>query len=212
MTLTIAKLYNTYAAPGDYYDICLLIYQAADHREAASIRHTWQNLIDRVHEETVVHGEPLPYEAVASRVRTLGQRLNLSESFFPIEDLVWLLKKYQFEYQKDIGPETWVVDVMIDLQVPFDTVLGALESIWSNGEAPFAVPVNRKYVSNDILHAVHEWYRRSIRASEVIFGGESNQVAVMEMLKELQTTAGGLSAPRREDCRALAISISRLLD
>lgn len=206
------QLYNTFAAPGDYYDICLLIYQAADHREPSSIRQTWQNLIDRVHEETDNRGEPLPYEAVADKIRSLAQRLGMAESFFPVEDLVWLLKKYQFEFQKGVGPDTWVVDVMIDVQVPFDTLLGALESIWSNGEAPFAAPGNRRYISSDILYAIHEWYRRSVRSGGSLFGSESNQAAVAEMLRELQTAASGLDARKKEDCRALAVSISRLLD
>lgn len=169
-------------------------------------------MINRVHEDTDTRGEPLPYEAVADKVRILGQRLSMSESFFPVEDIAWLLKKYQFEYQKGVGPDTWVVDVMIDLQVPFDTLLGAFESIWSNGEAPFATPANRRYISSDILHAIHEWYRRSVRTSGALFGSESNQVAVTEMLKELQTAASGLDVRKKEDCRALAVSVNRLLD
>ena len=184
----------------------------ADHREPASIKQTWQNLIERVHEDTVARGEPLPYEAIADKVRNLGQRLSIQESFFPVEDITWLLKKYQFENQRDVGPDTWVVDMMIDLQVPFETVLGGLESIWAKAEAPFATPTNRRYISSDILHAIHEWYRRSVRSDGALFGNESSQVAVTEMLNELQSVASGLDARRKEDCRALAVSIDRLLD
>lgn len=84
--LPIDELYNGYVDQAGYYDLCLVIYQVADHRNPADVRATWQNLLETLHEETTVAGEPLPYEAVAEKVRVLGARLNLSESTFPIRE------------------------------------------------------------------------------------------------------------------------------
>lgn len=78
------QLYNGFADQASYYDICVLIYQVADYRNNADIRATWQNLLESVHQETEQAGSPLPYESVSEKVRSLGMRLNLHETIFPI--------------------------------------------------------------------------------------------------------------------------------
>jgi nuclear pore complex protein Nup155 len=84
MLTTLIQLFNTYCDPAGYYDLCILIYQSADYRSPSDIKATWQNLIEQVHQATVENEEPQPFEAVSERVRSMGQRLNLSQSTFPI--------------------------------------------------------------------------------------------------------------------------------
>lgn len=81
------QLYNAYADQANYYDICLLIYQVAQHRNVADIRATWQNLLETTHNEALAKGDVQPYEVIGEQVRELGMRLNLSESIFPIRRL-----------------------------------------------------------------------------------------------------------------------------
>lgn len=80
----VVQLYNGYADQASYYDICILIYQVADYRNPADIRATWQNLLESIHKDTEAAGSPLPYEAVSEKVRSLGVKLSLSETIFPI--------------------------------------------------------------------------------------------------------------------------------
>lgn len=82
--LDVGELFNQYADQAGYYDICILIYQVADHRNPADITSSWQALIEQTHRETEQNGEPLPYEAVALKVRALGSRLRLADNTFPI--------------------------------------------------------------------------------------------------------------------------------
>ncbi len=90
VTDDLFKLYNGYADQASYFDLCILIYQASDYRETGDIKATWQNLLEHTHKETMDREEPLPYEAVIEKVRTLGSRLNLSESTFPISECTGL--------------------------------------------------------------------------------------------------------------------------
>ena len=80
----LRQLYNDYADQASYYDICLLIYQAAHHRNVADIRATWQNLLEASHHESKLKGDAQPYEVIGEQIRELGVRLALSESIFPI--------------------------------------------------------------------------------------------------------------------------------
>ncbi|RYF48228.1 MAG: hypothetical protein EOO38_10570 [Cytophagaceae bacterium] len=59
------QLYHDYADQAGYYDICLLIYHAADYRNVPDIRHTWSNLIEQVHRKAVGEHQGAPWEIVA---------------------------------------------------------------------------------------------------------------------------------------------------
>ena len=206
--LSLSDLYNSYADQASYFDICILIYQAADHRNPADIRSTWMNLLDRTHEEAMERGEPLPYEAVSEKIRSLGNRLNLSESMFPVGDLVPMVRKYAYEFQHEVGPETWVMDTFIDLQVPFESLLSALERMFYHDEAPFQGR-NRRFIANDMVYIIGQWYRESSRGAGAAFGGESNAEAISQMLQVL--LQDGLNEQRAEQCQALRLRIEHTL-
>lgn len=90
--LPLDEIYNGYVDQAGYYDLALVVFQTADHRNATDIRGTWQNLIEGIHQETENADQILPYEAISDRVRSLGVRLSLSESTFPIRKSCLLLK------------------------------------------------------------------------------------------------------------------------
>lgn len=206
--LSLSELYNRYADQASYFDICILIYQAADHRNPADIRSTWLNLLDRTHEETVGRGQALPYEAVSEKIRSLGNRLNLSESMFPVPDLVPMVRKYAYEFQHEVGPETWVMDTFIDLEVPFESLLSALEGMFYNDEAPFQGR-NRRFIANDLIYVIGQWYRESSRGAGVVFGGESNAENMSQLLQVLLQSS--LDEQRAEQCQALRMRIEHTL-
>lgn len=205
----IFKLYNQYADQASYFDICLLIYQAADHRNPADIRATWKNLIDRTHEEVLAHGESQPYEGISAKIRSLGPRLNLSETTFPIADLVPMLKQYAFEYQNGVGPETWVTDALIDIGVPFESLFPILESMYYSEEAPFQGR-NRRHIAVELVHVAQRWYESTIRGPGLELGGEENAAAVDQTLRTVLQSEG-LDKEKAEVCMVLRTKIAGAL-
>lgn len=202
-------LYNGYADQAEYFDLCLLIYQAADHRNPADIRATWQNLLDRTHQEIVTRGTPQPYEVIIEKVQSLAKRLNLSETMFPIADIVPILEKYAFEFQKGVGPRTWPMDTLMGVGVPFESLFTVLEGMFYNDEAPFQGR-NRRYIANDIIYVAGLWFQDSSRGAGKILGGEGNAAAINQTLMMLQQS-GLLDEPTLEECRALRARIELML-
>ena len=205
--LTLSQLYNQYADQASYFDLCLLIYQAADHRNPTDIRATWQNLLDSTHEETTVRGEPQPYEAVIEKIRSLGTTLK-DPIRFPIDDLLPMLEGYAIEYQSGVGPDTWVVDTFLDIGIPFETLFFVLQGMYYNDEAPFQGR-NRRYIANDIIYVVQMWFQDSSRGAEPILGGESSAVEVSQTLHMLLQS--GMGDRKREDCQVLRMRIEQVL-
>ncbi|KAI9841963.1 MAG: hypothetical protein M1837_000283 [Sclerophora amabilis] len=180
--MNLSELYNRFADQASYFDICLLIYQAADHRNSADVTATWQNLLDSLHKDALEKGSVQPYEAVAEKVRTLGNRLNLSESTFPIPILLPMLERYAYENQRDVGPPQWVIETFLDVRVPFETLLPILEGMFYNDEAPFRGR-NRRVIANDIVYVCQKWYADSLRSGGRLFGGESTAAAISQTLQ-----------------------------
>ena len=82
--LPLDDVYNGYVEQAGYYDLCLVIYQVADYRNSADIEATWQNLVNQTHGEAEQSNNSQAWEAVADKVRTLGRKLNCSETTFPV--------------------------------------------------------------------------------------------------------------------------------
>lgn len=205
----LPKLFNDYADQASYHDLCIVIYEAADHRNPIDIRKTWDQLVNSKHEEALAHGtEPRPYEVVGDTVRNLGKRLVLSEVTFPIPDLVPLLAGYAFELQPQVAPAHWAMDIFLELQVPCDALFNVLEWMVYHDEAPFHGP-NRRIIASDMLYVAQKWYVQTARSSPVL-GGVANAEAVVAALGTLMGNRL-LVGEELEACRELRARIEMLM-
>ena len=201
------QLYNDYIDQAGYHDLALVVYQLANHRNPIDIRDTWRNLIESLHHDAVAR-DRTPWETVANQVRVLGSRLNLSDSTFPIADLVGLLERYALEHQRGLGPAGWVAGLFVELEVPYEALFAALEFLLYNHEQPF-VGANRHHIADDMLYVAERWYRETARGLNALFGGDANAAAMLETLANLPNF--GLSREKVEDCQALRMRIDSLL-
>jgi nuclear pore complex protein Nup155 len=120
-----------------------------------------------------------------------------------------MLEKYAFEYQRDVGPPTWVMDMFIDVGVPFETLLRILESMFYNDEAPFQGPRNRRVIAHDMIYVIQCWYEDGIKNNSKVFGSEVNQSSMIEILSVLMQNDVG--DEKANECRMLRVRIEQLL-
>ena len=203
------QLFNKYADSASYYDICLEIFYAADYRVSAFIKTTWERLLQDVHEKAVQRGTPQPYEAVIDKVRSLGGRLRMSPTVFPVSMLVPMLERYALEHQRRTAlTSTWIVDLFLDLGVPDETLYGVLELMYYNDEAPFQGP-NRSFIGMDLVYLIERWFHESTRLGGNVFGSSVLAERVLETLQLLQQ--GGLPPMQMDLAQALQMRITQIL-
>jgi len=208
--LEIQELYNQYADQAAYHDICIVIYHVADYRNPADVQNTWQALIEQTHRETESAGEPLPYEAVAVKVRSLGTQLRLADATFPIPVLLPMLERYALEFQRGVGPTTWVLDLFLDLGVPYESLLLALERLYYANEQPFQGK-NRRILGGDLIYLLTRWFVASERGGDrVIFGSEDYVAGVQEII-ELLLKSNDLDSTRLADAESLRFKIRQTI-
>ncbi|KAL3471854.1 Non-repetitive/WGA-negative nucleoporin C-terminal-domain-containing protein [Aspergillus californicus] len=206
--LEVSYMFNQYADSGSYYDICLQIFYIADHRNPADIRATWQHLLQDLHDATASRGSPLPYEAVIEKFRSLGARLRMSDTIFPIPILLPMLERYALESQRNVGPPSWVIDTFLDLGVTHQSLYDVLESMYYTDEAPFH-GANRKVIARDLLYTIDHWFHDTVRLGGAVFGSDAIAERVCEMLVLLQQ--GGISAEQMQVAHELRIRITSIL-
>lgn len=193
--MDLTKLYVDFVDKAGYYDISLLIFQAADHRDLSNVRSTWTNFIDASHHNAMELGHSSPWEVIASDVVRIGRRLNKDENIFPVNIVLQLLLQY---YIQSYTPEgntnlnanreaircsnfTWPIDVFIDLDIAFEGLLSTLEALWYAQERPFQGAA-RKSLVKWIIYTVEQWYKLSNQEG-LIFGGEDNAAGIAEVLR-----------------------------
>lgn len=210
--LTVTELFNDYADNAGYYDICLQIYQVADHRDAAQIKQTWQQLFQSIHDKTNEAGEPQPFEAIAEEVRSVGVRLRMSEATFPVQTLLPILERYSFENQRNVAPPHWVVEIFLDLEVSCERLFDVLESMFYLNETPF-MGTNRKYIATDLVYVSGRWFHDTMRAGGIIFGGEAQAIRVDEVMQVMLQGArdAELDDETLQVCRAIRERIANVI-
>ncbi|KFA49840.1 hypothetical protein S40293_01252 [Stachybotrys chartarum IBT 40293] len=189
----LSDLFNDYADQAGYYDLCLLIYHAADFRNPTTIAGTWGNLIRQTHDEALANevsaetdGEaPIqPYEAVASKIQNIAHRTSLDSFVFPIQTLLPEVCRYSVTFKQDssIGAEsTWPVQLFLNLGVSHDMIVRILEDIFDTQDYGFSGSALNRIIEL-IVYVVNEWVAEVRRRGGA--GGKASAVgpAVAELL------------------------------
>ena len=188
--LPIDDLYNQYADQAGYYDMCILIFAVADHHNAVDIKSTWQNLVDTTDAESqVLYGrQALSWETLGDKIRDLGRRLQGSDTYFPVNEILPMLDRYMVAPSRsNIRPSPeWVLSIFLDLEVPHETLLPILERLYTSHEAPFDTPSRRKIVAGQMIELMFLWCQDSERRGErVVFGSEENASQLQDLIAGL---------------------------
>lgn len=226
--LTCLQLYNNYIDQASYFDLALLIFPLADHRNSADITSTWSNLFNKDHTTAIEalqnpdlqQSAPQPWEVIAERIREMGRKLQLSEVYFPMATVVPLLARYHVnEVLEGNGvtaegsgpPSMWVPSMLIDIGIPYESIVATLESVFYSNEQPFTSRRNRGIVGSWLIYAVRRWLEdTSVDGLSTPFGSLDNALAVAESVKSIEGS-GVLGQREVEDARSLIHQIGGFL-
>lgn len=185
--LPLEELFYKYAQSAGYFDKCLLIYQAADHRNPADIIIAWESMIEMEEYFCVARQKDVTrWEAVGAKVIQVGRRVGKSPSIFPIHVVLPKLENFAQSLQRgEQPPEDWAVNLLLDLEVGPEAILPVLEQMYYSNEHPF-VGSKRRLIAAKIVHLIDRWFKASERNGDrVLFSSEENLEMVQESLKGL---------------------------
>lgn len=211
-TNSLSQLFQNYADQAAYYDICLVIYQLADYRNSSDIAGAWQNLVQAEHDAAEARADVVPWEVVSEKVRSLGRRLELSETTFPIPIVLPILLQYMFAHPAPGRNETWAIDLLSDLGVSYETILGVLESLFYRKTETAWAGTRHEAVARLMVYVSRKWLEQSGRGGGILFGSDENAVAVADVLGAvLDDKPSCLGAEERERAALVKEQIARVL-
>ena len=181
----MVQLYNRYADQAGYFDIMLLIFQAAEWRNKLDIRETWRALLAAAHERAVERGAPHPYEAAGSAVRDAARRVGPQTHVFLAGDVVELLQRYRWEHQRGVGPASWIIDLLVDLDQRPERLYPELQRLLLLDQRPFDARACKTTVARDMLYVGDMWLQEAARAPGPPFGGDAALRALLDSLQYL---------------------------
>ncbi|CAI4214926.1 unnamed protein product [Parascedosporium putredinis] len=141
------KLFNDYADQAGYYDLCLLIYHAADYRNPTTIAETWTNLIQLEHEE-------------AQEAAGMSDVCLMSLVIFPIPTLLPEVCRYACVNGQDatIGADpAWPVQLFLAVGVSHDMIIRVLEHVFDTQDYGFTGTARRTRLVELIAYVVDSW-------------------------------------------------------
>lgn len=210
--LGLSELFNEYADQAGYYDLCLLIYHAADFRNAATIAQTWNSLVQQSHEDIVEQWQeyerrqaegggggrnrnlvppPQPYEKLIGQVQEVCHRSSNDSFIFPVPSLLPEICRYAYENEQDARRHAdvhWPVLLFLNLGVSHDLVARVLQHMFEAQEVPFRGPAARCRLAEWIVLALSRWVAELSRRGG---GGSSADTArldpwVAELVAEVE--------------------------
>jgi hypothetical protein len=105
------------------------------------------------------------------------------------------------------GSREWPVDLLLDVGVPPDSVLGVLETLSFNDGAEWTTS-RRRVIAALTVYVSQKWLSESIVGGGLPFGGEEGAQAVLEILRAV-SDMGLLSGRDADALRDLIEAVQR---
>lgn len=168
--LTVTELYNDFAAPLSYYEICLLIFKVSDFRNHEEIISKWEELFSSFKEHLSENNATDELEKsttfislASSTVIRVGKNVRTSEFVFPVVDLFPHICSLIYEnLPKEHIKAGSIASIFIQAGVSYDRMYHVLKDL-----------IETTTSSNDIYEQemvwlIKEWYHSDRKLRDLI--------------------------------------------
>lgn len=168
--LPVSDLFNDFADPLGYYEICLVIFKISDFRNSDEIMSKWLELFDSLKSEISSNSNDLSSEDSANFINLLtsvvvkvGKRVRTSDFVFPVADLFPVICNLFYEdLPHEHIKEGSIASIFVLAGVSYDKLYYVLKDLIETADF-----VNTVYKS-EILWLIKEWYQSDRRLRDVI--------------------------------------------
>jgi nuclear pore complex protein Nup155 len=166
--LTISELFNAYADPLGYYDLCLIIFKTSDYKNTDDILKRWELYFEKLYYQFQVmqknnHKKEPFYIILNKSLCALGVQLSSNDLVFPIDELIRLISKYNNQAAKEFPsseqpPKGFLVDLFIDSGVTYDKLYYIMKSLIEHNTFEIYKGFTKNIESNEMVYLIQKWY------------------------------------------------------
>lgn len=176
--LTISELFNTYADPLGYYDLCLLVFKTSDYKNTDDILKRWELFFEKIYYQFQVKqkndNKKEPFHLILSNsFSSLGAKLSSNDLVFPIDELIRLISKYTNQAVKEYSvseepPKGFLVDLFIDSGVAYDKLYYVMKSLIEHNTFEIYEGFTKNIESNEMVYLIQHWYAKDKKLRDFV--------------------------------------------
>ncbi|KAI9352014.1 Non-repetitive/WGA-negative nucleoporin C-terminal-domain-containing protein [Obelidium mucronatum] len=156
--LSISDLYTHYAKPLELFEICLLIFYTAEHKDTHIVSQTWIKLIKQVLDETAIANESEKLLILEEKIKSLGAKYLADEYIFPLVFLCTYLETTLFQNRALSGSsDSWVIRVMRSVGVSLPKLFEIYYEMFEAKSSPWNTSAGEQYLAARLGYLIAQW-------------------------------------------------------
>lgn len=165
--LPISGLFNDFAAPLGYFEVCLVIFKVSDFRNQEEIMAKWEELFKSMRRELDESGkieDSLNFINLLSNVTIkVGRQIHTSEFVFPVSDLFPIITSLFYEaLPNDHIRDGSIASIFISAGVSYGKLYYILKGLIETSDSS-----NTSY-QREMLWLLKEWYKCDRKLRDII--------------------------------------------
>lgn len=178
-----SELFNGYADPLGYYDICFVIFRISDYKNPDDILKRWELFFERIFHEFMANvrtSKPL-YMLISESLSAVGPKLVSSDVVFPVDKLIKLACKY-IQNATDENPATQtppdgaLIDIFVKSGVPYEKLYVTIKSLIEHNLYDKNTGFIKYLKTSEMVYLIRTWYSEDKRLKD---GISNEKIATM---------------------------------
>lgn len=169
-----SELFNGYADPLGYYEICFVIFHISDYKNPDDILKRWELFFERIYHDFEVSkqkSKPL-YMLIGESLSTIGPKLVSNDVVFPVDKLIRLTCKYiqsaiEESPSTQTPPDGAVTEIFVKAGVPYDKLYVTFKSLIEHNSYDIDAGFT-KSLKQEMIYLIRSWYSVDKRLKEGI--------------------------------------------
>lgn len=172
-----SELFNGYADPLGYYEICFVIFRVSDYRNPDDIYKRWELYFERIFHDFLTNiktSKPL-YMLISESLGRIGRKLATSDLVFPVDKLIKLTCKYiqdavEEDERTQRPPTGTVVDTFINAGVSYEKLYVTLKAMIEHDSYDMYSGFIAYLKSSEMVHLIQKWYQNDRNLKDAVSG------------------------------------------
>lgn len=165
--LPVSDLFNDFAVPLGYYEVCLVIFKVSDFRNQEEIKAKWDELFESLKKE-LNGGNKLDESTnfinlLSNVVIKVGKQIHTSEFVFPISDLFTTISNLFYEaLPQDHIQKGSIASIFLSAGVPYGKLYYILKDLIETSDSPYTL------YKSEMVWLLKEWYKCDRKIRDII--------------------------------------------
>lgn len=168
------ELFNSYADPLGYYEICFVIFRISDYKNPDDIFKRWELFFERIYHDLMISKNKRPlYMSIDESMSSVGPKLVSNDVVFPVDKLIGLTCKYiqnaiEENASTQTPPKGVIVDMFVKSGVPFDKLYITIKSLIEHNLHDTHAGIASFLRSSEMVYLIKTWYSQDKKLKDGI--------------------------------------------